>query len=291
MILPASGAVTQGFSNDHQAVDIDNVIGTPIYAPEAHKVSAVGQMGSGTSDAGLVVQLGNTTDRAHRLCHLSRAVVRVGDNVAEGQLVGYMGNSGYVIKGKNGDGSHLHWIMWVNGVRVDGRKYVTKTPSAPAGGNEDMIKPGDEAQMRIVSSEVKGWDYNQVHSGSVDAREMSAWKGKDYRKFIWEAWLEGQWYRDLKQKQASFYNTYQSIIGDLSTRPSRAELDEAVKKLGAEAEKVAKAEAKALEQEQKNKDLAKELELERAKKSEDSVLLDEAGNWLSKLFNRLFKKG
>lgn len=138
----------------------------------------------------------------------------------------------------SGSPSYLGWGESVNGKLVVERVIIPVSNSA----DEDMIKAGDEAQLRIVSSEVKGWDFGSVHNGSKDAVEMAAWKGKDYRKFIWEAWVEGQWYRDLKNKQADFYNTYINIIGDLSSRPTKAQLDEVNAKLAAEAEKVKKAE-------------------------------------------------
>ncbi len=110
------------------------------------------------------------------------------------------------------------------------------------GASEDMIKKGDEAQLRIISSEVKGWDFPSVHNGSKDAVEMAAWKGKDFRKFIWEAWVEGGWYRDLKAKQAQFYNSYVNAIAELQARPTKAQLDELTTRLAAEAKKVQAAE-------------------------------------------------
>jgi murein DD-endopeptidase MepM/ murein hydrolase activator NlpD len=139
MLKPASGNYTQGFTTAHQAVDIDNVIGTPVLAPEGGVVTFVGQMGSGTSNAGLVVQIGNPKGNAHRLCHLSKALVKVGQVVGEGQHVGNMGNSGYVIRG-SGDGSHLHWICFRGGKRVDGSKLVN---------NQGWNKPNPQPTITI----------------------------------------------------------------------------------------------------------------------------------------------
>lgn len=132
MRMPSTGTVTQGFSSYHQAVDIAFIgggnasYGKPIVAPQSGKVTYVGQMGSGTLDAGTVVQI-ESGNRLHRLCHLipGSPTVRVGQSVREGQKVGEMGYSGYVLP-KSKAGTHLHWVMEINGVRVDGRKYVTK---------------------------------------------------------------------------------------------------------------------------------------------------------------------
>jgi murein DD-endopeptidase MepM/ murein hydrolase activator NlpD len=124
MTSPTWGRVSQGFHLWHKAVDIVNVLGTPIKAPVAGTVTYVGQMGSGVANAGLVVQIGNPTGNAHRLCHLQRFIVKNGQRVTQGQIVGYMGYTGFTIP-SGVRGTHLHWIMFRNGQRVDPRKYVT----------------------------------------------------------------------------------------------------------------------------------------------------------------------
>lgn len=132
MTSPTYGRVSQGFHWYHKAVDIVNALNTPIVAPVAGKVTYVGQMGSGVNNAGLVVQIGDTRN-GHRLCHLNKYVVKVGQTVKEGQLVGYMGYTGFTIPAGI-RGVHLHWIMFKDGSRVDPRKYVTipaTKPSAP----------------------------------------------------------------------------------------------------------------------------------------------------------------
>lgn len=53
---------------------------------------------------------------------------------------------------------------------------------------EDMIGEGDVAPVRVVMSEVEGWDMNSVHSGKNDAQIMGAWKGKSWQEFIMNGW-------------------------------------------------------------------------------------------------------
>jgi murein DD-endopeptidase MepM/ murein hydrolase activator NlpD len=130
MKSPTYGRISQGFWTLHKALDIVNALGTPIVAPVAGKVTHVGQMGKLTANAGIVVQIGNPTGDAHRLCHLNSAIVKVGQTVKEGQLVGYMGYTGFTIP-KGIKGTHLHWIMFKGGVRVDPRKYVTVPATKP----------------------------------------------------------------------------------------------------------------------------------------------------------------
>jgi murein DD-endopeptidase MepM/ murein hydrolase activator NlpD len=87
-------------------------------------------MGSGLSNAGLVVQIGNPAGNAHRLCHLDSYIVKSGQSVSEGQVVGYMGYTGYTIPAGIG-GTHLHWIMFRAGKRVNPQNYVS-VPTGPA---------------------------------------------------------------------------------------------------------------------------------------------------------------
>ena len=141
----------------------------------------------------------------------------------------------------------------------------------------DMIEKDNFAQLRVVNSEVKGWDINQTHAGAFDAREIGAWAGQPWVKFIQQAWEEGEAYRTQKALWQSFYYQYKDIVGELSKRPTTAELQAVLKKL-AEAEKQAQAAAEE----------AAKLKLEQ---TEDTQLLNEGGSFLQKLFNRLFKKG
>ena len=165
MKQPAQGRISQGFHAAHQAVDIVNAFRSPIVAPITGTVTAVGQMGSGTSDAGLVVQIGVTATEMHRLCHLDSYIVKVGQVVQQGQLVGYMGYTGYTIPSGIG-GTHLHWVMWRNGVRVDGRKYVTNT-----GG-----------QIMDTDAKVKA-QYYTLRGSEGTASERRGWIGRSYEEF------------------------------------------------------------------------------------------------------------
>jgi len=129
MTSPTWGRVSRGYSWYHTAVDIVNAYRTPIKAPEAGKVTFVGQMGSGTSNAGLVVQIGDPNGNAHRLCHLDSFIVKTGQSVTQGQIVGYMGYTGFTIP-KGIGGTHLHWIVFRGGKRVNPLNYVS-IPTGP----------------------------------------------------------------------------------------------------------------------------------------------------------------
>ena len=131
MRSPVSGRISRGFSWYHTALDIVNTYRTAIRAPEAGKVTYVGQMGSGLNNAGNVVQIGNPAGNAHRLCHLDSYIVKNGQTVTEGQVVGYMGYTGYTIPSGIG-GTHLHWIVFRAGKRANPLNFVSVPSGSPS---------------------------------------------------------------------------------------------------------------------------------------------------------------
>ena len=50
--------------------------------------------------------------------HMTHSVVSVGQKVSAGQLIGYMGNTGY------SKGSHLHFTIYYNGATVNPADYL-----------------------------------------------------------------------------------------------------------------------------------------------------------------------
>lgn len=135
MLRAAQGYVSQGFHADHKAVDIAGAFGSPILAPVSGFITAARNMG----DAGLAVQIGDETN-GHRLCHNNAVHVSAGQWVEKGQHIADMGYTGKVIPAGI-DGTHLHWIMWKDGTRVNPLDYVAPdTPPAPQinKGNELM---------------------------------------------------------------------------------------------------------------------------------------------------------
>lgn len=136
------------------------------------------------------------------------------------------------------------------------------------------------SSARILAETILGRDRAATHAGKGDADLIANHVGKELtEQYIYGLWTSGEasaYVRD-KEAKAAFYNKYVNQVAELGSRPTKAELDAVNAKLAAEAAKVAKAEAA--------------LKAEQEKKSEDTVLLDEAGSWFTKLFNRLFKKG
>lgn len=117
--------ITQGFSNSHMAVDLvgynhelDEII--------AHSDGIVNWCQTGfLNNKGSVgnASYGNCIKIAHKgyetlYAHLSKVYVKNGMHVTKGQSIGYMGNSG------NAYGSHLHFEVRKNGVRINPIPYL-----------------------------------------------------------------------------------------------------------------------------------------------------------------------
>jgi murein DD-endopeptidase MepM/ murein hydrolase activator NlpD len=101
----------------HGGVDFGASEGTPIYAPAAGVVvmsKTLDIRGSTTIiDHGIGVYTG--------YWHQKESEVSVGQKLAYGELIGYVGNTGL------STGPHLHWEVWVNGTQVDPLEWIRQT--------------------------------------------------------------------------------------------------------------------------------------------------------------------
>ncbi len=108
---PTSGCIYQSFWSAHGALDLDNLIGTPIYAADSGYVAAAG--GGWNYGYGNMVLLDHGNGYLTRYGHLSVIGVRAGQSVKKGQLIGRMGTTG------NSTGPHLHFEVIKNGGLVN----------------------------------------------------------------------------------------------------------------------------------------------------------------------------
>ncbi|MBK6778888.1 MAG: M23 family metallopeptidase [Gemmatimonadetes bacterium] len=100
-----NGAVT----SRHLGTDFAGAVGTPVRATNRGRVALVADFYL----AGKVVYLDHGEGLISAYFHLSKALVRTGDTVERGQVIGSVGQSGRVT------GPHLHWVMRYGGVTVD----------------------------------------------------------------------------------------------------------------------------------------------------------------------------
>jgi len=102
-ISPAKGIITNGL-HYYNAIDIANAKGTPIVAAAAGTV----QTSKYAWPSGNYVTILHPNGVVTYYGHLSYSVVTPGQKVSQGQIIGYMGNTGLCIS-LGGDGSHLHF--------------------------------------------------------------------------------------------------------------------------------------------------------------------------------------
>ena len=105
---------TAGASTYHEGVDLAGPEGTPIYATRAGVVTTARNSSSG----GNYVTINHGDGFSSSYLHLRNYVVKRGQAVSAGQLIGYMGSTGI------STGSHLHFAIYYNGNAVNPAKYV-----------------------------------------------------------------------------------------------------------------------------------------------------------------------
>ncbi len=127
---PSPGPLTSPFGprpaplTYHHGIDYGWYTAAPdyrVYAAAAGTVTRVWE----TSTMGLIIEIDHGDGYRTRYNHLAGTLVQQGDQVKVGQHIGTMGNSGTAAAG-----THLHFELWVNGVRVDPAPYFTTTAGA-----------------------------------------------------------------------------------------------------------------------------------------------------------------
>ena len=120
-IWPASGTVTSPFglrwggSDFHPGMDIANDMGTPIMATANGTVTVAGWNSGGY---GNMVDIDHGNGIMTRYGHASRVVVTPGQYVRRGQIIAYMGSTGF------STGPHVHYEVRVNGQAVNPINYL-----------------------------------------------------------------------------------------------------------------------------------------------------------------------
>jgi len=99
----------------HTGIDLAAPYGTPILAADSGQVIWTGWDWSGL---GWAVKINHGHYIATIYGHLERFIVRVGQNVSQGQVIGYEGSTGA------STGPHLHFMVLYQNVWVDPMNYV-----------------------------------------------------------------------------------------------------------------------------------------------------------------------
>ena len=123
-IWPALGWVTSdfgfrtnpftGLTQMHEAIDISNRTGTPVFAPANGIVSDTGDDHAN----GKIVVISHGFGMTTRFAHLSRILVKVGQRVRRGEKIAEIGMTGQTT------GPHLHYEVRLNGIPANPMRYI-----------------------------------------------------------------------------------------------------------------------------------------------------------------------
>lgn len=137
---PVSGRISAGYglrrtyngvlarNYYHRGYDIAAGSGTAVVAPAAGRVLLVGTTQQGFRVHGNTLVLDHGQGVVSIYIHLSRVLVRQGEQVQAGERVARVGSTG------RASGPHLHWGVYVHGVSVDpaewlgGRVWAERAP-------------------------------------------------------------------------------------------------------------------------------------------------------------------
>lgn len=120
-IWPTNGVVSSPYglrwngSDFHPGIDIANDMGTPIVATADGVVAEAGWNSGGY---GNMVDIDHGNGIMTRYAHASQVVVTAGQYVRRGQLIAYMGSTGF------STGPHVHYEVRINGQAVNPVSYL-----------------------------------------------------------------------------------------------------------------------------------------------------------------------
>jgi murein DD-endopeptidase MepM/ murein hydrolase activator NlpD len=122
MIWPVNGPITGAFGEQrpghiHAGIDIAAPNGTPIHAAQAGKVVLMQGIGA-SGGYGNYTCVQHTATMSTCYAHQSRFGTSMGARVSQGQVIGFVGNTGHSF------GNHLHFEVRINGTPVQPLSYL-----------------------------------------------------------------------------------------------------------------------------------------------------------------------
>ena len=116
--LPGYSYITDTFGNGHYGLDVGAPRGTPIVASRSGTVMIANSTDEWGNSWGYHVSIYHDGTYSTLYAHMSEVAVTSGQWVDKGQVIGYVGNTGYSF------GNHLHFEIYQNGGRVDPELFV-----------------------------------------------------------------------------------------------------------------------------------------------------------------------
>ncbi|MCX6050478.1 MAG: LysM peptidoglycan-binding domain-containing M23 family metallopeptidase [Chloroflexi bacterium] len=115
---PTSGEISQKYWSGHPAVDISSWTGNPVKAADSGYVALASSGGSWNTGYGNYIIIDHGNGFTTLYAHLSSVFVKPGENVARGEQIGLVGNTGH------STGPHLHFEIRYQGVQRNPSTYL-----------------------------------------------------------------------------------------------------------------------------------------------------------------------
>ena len=106
----------------HEGLDFMASMGSPIYAA----ATGIVRVATLTPDYGNLIKIDHGSGLETRYAHASAILVKVGERVKKGQIIGQVGSTG------RSTGAHLHFEVRMKGAPLDPRKYLQGRAKLPS---------------------------------------------------------------------------------------------------------------------------------------------------------------
>lgn len=116
--VPGQMGISDTFGNGHYGLDIPAPYGTPIVASRSGTVMIANNTDDWGDSWGFYVSIYHDGTYSTLYAHMSAVAVVEGQWVEQGQIIGYVGSTGY------STGDHCHFEVYQNGTRVDPQQFV-----------------------------------------------------------------------------------------------------------------------------------------------------------------------
>ncbi|CDB91468.1 putative uncharacterized protein [Clostridium sp. CAG:302] len=141
-------------------------------------------------------------------------IVRTGDKVEQGQVIGKIGNSG------SSTGAHLHFGVMINGSYVDPSNYISATNTRPKSKYGNTITGDSNKQSVCLTLKANGISENGVIALMTNINHESSFNYEalgDYSNGVATSYGLCQWHNERwNNLKTTFPNNYNTIGGQIS---------------------------------------------------------------------------
>lgn len=184
---------------------------------------------------------GNAKDYANKL--LSEGIATNGKgwlNVVVNPTMGVVGGNVYGhiwndIEGTNWESNGARAVVVTKNTRpaIQGRQWVNLDKWIRG---DDMADKVDTNLLRIIHSEMEGWDLDRTHRGEYDKQFNDSWGGANLKDVIWEKWNKNGNFRADRERNRKFWEKYNGKIAEFEGQAEKIKTLEArIKELEAAA--------------------------------------------------------